>query len=412
VSFLKENISLSLNAIRSQLLRTILTVLIIATGIFSLIGTLTTIDALKSSINSNFASMGANTFTIRNREMSIRIGDNGKRPKPFKSITYNEALQFKKEYNFPALASVSTFASGNATLKYLSKKTNPNMRVLGSDENYIATSGYELESGRNFSAQEVQYGNHVAIIGKDIVNALFTEKEDPIDKIITIGSGKYKVVGILKSKGNSMGFSGDKLAILTLNNVRQYFSTPNATFTISVMTNNSQLMDVAIGEATGTFRVVRKLTTQAKDNFEISKSDNLANMLIENMRTVTLGATLIGIITLLGAAIGLMNIMLVSVSERTREIGIRKALGATKKVIRSQFLVEALVICQMGGILGTLLGIMLGNVIALFFGIGFIIPWLWIFLSIIICLFVGTLSGIYPAIKASQLDPIEALRFE
>ncbi len=412
MSFLKENIKLSLSAIRSQLLRTSLTVLIIAIGITSLVGTLTSIDALKSSINSNFASMGATTFTIRNREMSIRIGDNGKRPKAFKNITYQEALRFKKEFSFPAVTSLSTFASGAVTMKYLSKKTNPNMRVLGSDENYMITSGYELEKGRNFSPQEVQFGANVAIVGKDIVDALFTEKEDPLDKIISIGNGKYKIVGILKSKGNSIGFSGDKQAILTLNNVRQYFSTPNMTFTISVMCSDSQLMEAAIGEATGAFRVIRKLNTKSKDNFEITKSDNLASMLIENMSMVTLGATFIGIITLMGAAIGLMNIMLVSVSERTREIGIRKAVGATKKVIRSQFLVEALVICQLGGLLGTILGIAIGNLMALLFGISFIIPWIWIFMSIILCFFVGTISGIYPAIKASQLDPIEALRFE
>ena len=411
-SFLKENIRISLRAIKSQLLRTTLTALIISFGIMALVGILTAIDAIKSSINSNFTSLGANTFTIRNREMSVRIGRNGKRPKSFRNITYDEAIKFSKEYSFPASPSVSTMASGAATLKYESEKSNPNIRVFGGDENYLATSGYELESGRNFSSQEIQYGNHVVIIGKDVVTALFDTKIDPLDKIITVGSGKYRVIGVLKSKGNSMGFGGDKVSILPLANVRQYFSRPNMTFTINVMVTNSQLMDAAVGEAMGTFRRIRKVAIGEDENFEITKSDNLANLLIDNIQKVTAGATAIGIITLLGAAIGLMNIMLVSVTERTREIGIRKAIGANAKTIRSQFLVEAIVICQIGGLLGIVLGIAIGNLISMQLGVGFIIPWFWIISGIILCMFVGLISGLYPAIKASKLDPIEALRFE
>lgn len=411
-SFIQENIKISFSSIRAQLLRTTLTVLIISIGIMALVGILTAIDAIKSSINSNFTNMGANTFTIRNREMNLRIGQNGRKPKKYRSITYDEAVRFTKDYSFPAIPSVSTMAAGAGTIKYGSKKTNPNMRVFGGDEYYMATSGYELQSGRNFSAQEVQFGNHVAIIGKEVVEALFTTNEDPIDKIITIGSGKYKVIGILKSKGNSTGFGGDKVAILTLNNVRQYFSMPNMTFTINVLANNTQMMEAAINEAIGTFRVIREVRIGDDNNFEITKSDNLANMLIGLIGKATTGATVIGIITLLGAAIGLMNIMLVSVTERTREIGIRKAIGATKNAIRSQFLVEAIVICQIGGLLGIILGMVIGNLISYQLGVGFIIPWLWIISGILLCMFVGLFAGLYPAIKASQLDPIEALRFE
>ena len=411
-SFIKENIRISLRAIRSQLLRTVLTAVIIAFGIMALVGILTSIDAIKSSINSNFTSMGANTFTIRNREMSIHIGENGRKAKRFRSITYDEAIRFSKEYSFPASPSVSTRASGAGVMKYESKKTNPNIQVFGGDENYMATSGYELEKGRNFSAQEVQYGNHVVILGQDVVNALFTKREDPLDKVITIGSGKYKVVGVLKSKGNSAGFGGDKVGILPLNNVRQYFARPDMTYTINVVVTNQQLMDMAVNEATGVFRIIRGVKLGEDSNFEITKSDNLANLLIDNIQKVTAGATLIGIITLLGAAIGLMNIMLVSVTERTREIGIRKAIGATKKVIRSQFLVEAIVICQLGGLLGIIFGMAIGNLISFQLGVGFIVPWVWIISGIILCMFVGLISGLYPAVKAARLDPIDALRFE
>ena len=411
-SVIKENIRISLGSIRAQLLRTTLTVLIISIGIMALVGILTAIDAIKSSINSNFTNMGANTFTIRNREMKLRIGQNGKKPRKFKNITYDEAIRFSKDYSFPAKPSVSTMAAGAGIMKYASKKTNPNIRVFGGDENYMATSGYELARGRNFSAQEVLYGSHVVILGKEVVDALFTETDDPIDKVVTIGSAKYKVIGVLKSKGNSSGFGGDKVGILTLNNVRQYFSMLNMTYTINVLTSGSFQMDAAINEAIGTFRVIRKVRIGEDNNFEITKSDNLANMLIGLIGKATTGATIIGVITLLGAAIGLMNIMLVSVTERTREIGIRKAVGATKTAIRSQFLVEAVVICQIGGLLGIILGMAIGNVISFQLGVGFVIPWLWIISGIILCMFVGLFAGLYPAIKASKLDPIDALRFE
>jgi putative ABC transport system permease protein len=394
-SFIKENIKISLNSIRGQLLRTVLTVLIISFGITALVGILTAIDAIKGSINSNFTSMGANTFTIRNREMTIRIGRSGKKPKKYREISYREASAFVEKYSFPATASLSTLATFAATLKYKSEKTNPNIQIFGVDENYMNTSGYELEQGRNFSVQEIAFGSHSIILGKDLAPSLFKNKEDPIDKIISVGNGKYRVIGVLKSKGNSSGFGGDKVCLLPLTNVRQYFPRPNMSYTINVLSPNQELLGTALGEATGTFRVIRKLKTGEEDNFEITKSDNL-----------------IGVITLLGAAIGLMNIMLVSVTERTKEIGIRKAIGATKTVIRSQFLAEAIVICQMGGLVGILFGILLGNVLSFAMGGSFIIPWLWIMTGITICFVVGVGAGIYPAIKASNLDPIDALRFE
>lgn len=408
---IQENIQLSFQALRGQLLRTILTALIIAIGIMALVGILTAIDAIKDSINSNFSSMGANTFTIRNRSTSIHVGKAGKRPKKHKEISYQEAVEFKNKLNFPASVSISAMASQSAVVKYNSVKTNPNMSVFGGDENYIYVSGYTLENGRNFSNNEIEYGDHVVLIGSEVSNTLFP-KENPLEKIIAIGNTKYKVVGVLQKKGSSFGFGGDRICILPLLNVKRYFMEPGKSYTISVMVDNIQSLETAIGEATGTLRNIRKIPLKEEANFEITKSDSLANILIGNIQYVTIAATLIGFITLFGAAIGLMNIMLVSVTERTREIGIRKAIGATSSDIKRQFLTEAIVICQLGGILGIILGIVIGNLVSLLIGAGFVIPWLWILAGIALCFIVGLVSGAYPAAKASRLDPIEALRYE
>jgi putative ABC transport system permease protein len=411
-SFLRENIRISLNSIRSQLLRTVLTVLIIAIGITALVGILTAIDAIKQSINEDFTVMGANTFSIRNKESSIRIGNSGKKPKKYRNITYAEAQRFKELYLSNAFTSVSCFATPTATLKFESQKTNPNISVFGSDESYLMTSGIEIDQGRNFSEMEIRSSANVVILGSDNATKLFKSKTNPINKIISLGSQKYKVIGVMKEKGSSMRFSNDKIAIIPLSNARQYYVRPDMSYVISVLTPNQQTMEIAVGEATGLFRIIRKVKLADAANFDIQKSDGLATKLIENIRYVTAAATVIGFITLLGAAIGLMNIMLVSVTERTREIGIRKSLGATKAIIKNQFLIEAIVICQLGGILGIILGISIGNGMAILIGSGFIIPWIWIISGLLLCLTVGLVAGIYPAIKASNLDPIEALRFE
>lgn len=386
--------------------------LIIAIGITALVGILSAIDAIKNGINNNFTSMGANTFTIRNADINIRVGRKGRKAKTFNNIKFKEALRFKNEFNFPVITSVSTLASMASRVRYENKKTNPNIQVFGSDENYILTAGYDLEQGRNFNAYEVNSGAPIVIIGKDIEKALFSENQSALDKLIKIGASRYKVVGILKSKGNSAGFGGDKLCIIPLTNARQYFGGQDMSFTINVLTKSSSMLDNILNEAKATFRRIRKIPTTGVDNFDIVKSDNLASILIKDLKTVTLGATIIGLITLLGAAIGLMNIMLVSVTERTREIGVRKALGATQQAIKYQFLIESVVICVMGGLIGILFGIIIGNVISFALSTGFFIPWFWIITGVIICIVVGLLSGYLPAKRASQLDPIESLRFE
>lgn len=409
-SLLKENIREAFKSIQSHILRAALTIIIVAIGIMSLVGILTALDSIKGSISENFMRMGSNTFSIRNLK-SVNISNNGHRRVRYDPISYSQSIQFKKRFDFPGIISINAYASGAATLKYNSEKTNPNISIMGIDNNYMATAGYELSEGRNFSAHEMQAGSSSVIIGDEIATKLF-KKESPIGKIISIGAAKYRVIGVLKAKGSSMGFGGDRNAYISLTHMRQKYYRPSMSFTINFMAESQQLLNQSVDEGIGIFRIVRKLRVGEENNFSISRSDNIAEQLIENLGFLSVIAAIIAFITLLGASIGLMNIMLVSVSERTREIGLRKALGANNKAIRNQFLVESVVITELGGIVGIILGIAIGNAVSTFTNGPFVIPWMWMILALSVSLFVGLISGLFPAIKASKLDPIESLRFE
>ncbi len=405
-----ENFKVAFRSIKSQRLRTALTVLIIAIGIMALVGILTAIDAIKGKLKDDFAMMGANTFSISYRNLRLNRSDERKENR---MITYREAQAIKERFNNEiGFVSVNQTASGAATLKYKSKKTNPNVRIIAADDNYLATTGYEIEKGRNITITDVQLANNVILVGQDIVDALFDGGEDPIGKEIRAGAGVYQIIGVLKSKGNSIGFSGDNQALVPISNLRLNYGLDNNSYNISIMVHNTMNLDPAISEATGLFRIIRKDRPGQEASFAIRKSDQIASFVIEQLSAISIIATAIGIITLLGAAIGLMNIMLVSVKERTKEIGTRKAIGATATLIRNQFLVESIVIGQLGGLVGIILGIIIGNLVSKFVGGGFIIPWDWITGGVVLCLIVGVLSGYYPAKQAAALDPIDALRYE
>jgi len=393
--------------------RAILTLLIIATGITALVGILTAIDALLFTMNDSFNRIGANSFGITPLGRSISSSNEGRQRKRGENITYQQALEFKERYDFPSKVSVSGRATRSAVIKYGNEKTNPTVRVDGIDEYYLEIQGFDLEVGRSFTVTELKTGTKKAIIGMELIKTLFDNKPaKAVNQVISIGSHRFQVIGVLKSKGSSMGQSADNQIFIPLLTEKRMYGYSTKNYSITVATNVSAQIDDAISSAVGVMRNVRRLRASEENDFETFKSDGLLDVLKENTVTIRIATIAIGLITLLGAAIGLMNIMLVSVTERTREIGISKALGATRRNIMTQFLTEAVIICQLGGIVGVILGFIAGNLVAWGVGGSFIVPWAWMALGFFTCLFVGLLSGIYPALKAARLDPIESLRYE
>lgn len=408
-----ENIAISIKNIRANLLRTILTMLIIAFGIMAIVGILTAIDAAIYSMSDNFSSLGANSFTIERKNVETTGRRGGRQIRSGDPISFRQAMAFKNQMEYSAAIAITQSSRSNATITHANEETNPNVGLTGVDENYLLIFGRDIQEGRYFSQVEINNGSQVAVIGHDIVRMLFNgEHSNAIGKNISIDGRRYRVSGTLASQGASLNQATDRLVIIPLINSRRFYGTDRTHYQITVQVPFDGSLEEAREEAIGVMRNIRGMRIGEENDFEVEFSENLVSTIQENTVTMRLGAIAIGFITLIGAAIGLMNIMLVSVTERTKEIGIIKALGATRKIIVGQFLIEAVTICQLGGIAGILLGILAGNVVTIFIGGSFIIPWAWILLGLVTCTLVGLVSGLYPAIKASRLDPIESLRYE
>ena len=412
VGLFKENTRIALDSIKGQALRTALTVLIIMIGITFLVGILTLTKALENNLFGNFASMGANTFSISRYDFSAEINQNDVDQKVNPIISYPQAKAFQDKFDFPFTStSLSFTAAAGVEVKHQGDKTDPEINVLGIDENFCPNKGLEVVKGRNFNTFDVQNNNYVCILGSDFEKGLFKDK-NPLEKVISIRGAKFKVIGVLKEKGSTFGNSQDLRVLIPNQIARSIFSAPNINYDLDIKVHNEALLDEAVDDATLTMRLVRRLNPIQKNNFGIERSDDLIQTLGSNIAMINLVAIIIGAITVFGSTIALMNIMLVSVSERTREIGIRKSLGAKRKTIAWQFFTETFIISQMGGFLGIIFGIILGTVISLFAGFSFVVPWLAMFSAFITTLIVTVISGLYPAIKASKLDPVEALRYE
>ena len=404
---LSENIKIAYDSLKKNFLRSFLTVTIISIGMMAIMGIITAIESIETSIESNFITMGSNTFKIKDKNQKNLASISGKSKKKIEKINYRHALKIAEKY--PKHASVSSILSRTFKIRRNNFETNPNVTLVGTDKNYISTSGYFIERGRNFSENEIQTGSNVVLIGSSVKERLFGESYE-IDQKVSIAGTKFKVIGSLKEKGTSFGFNSDNIILMPIDIGRKFVAN-RMNYEINVISKNTDSLDYIIGQVTADFRKIRKLKPSDSNNFKIVKSDNLASRLIQNIQFITFSTTLIGLMTLFGASIGLMNIMLVSVSERTREIGLRKSIGANSRIIRNQFLTESILICQIGGAIGILMGIAIGNVVSVLIEGAFVFPTLWTLVSVLLCFVVGVISGIYPAIRASKLSPVEALRY-
>jgi putative ABC transport system permease protein len=411
-NLLKENIRIAFGSIKTQILRTTLTVLIIAIGITALVGILTVVSALENTISSDFASMGANTFNINRYENTVRRRGGEVREIINPIISYPDAVAFKNKFSYPSSqTSLSFKATSTAEVKYEATKTDPEISVVGVDEHFITNSGLETSLGRNFNNFDINNNNYVCVVGSDFEKGLLKDT-NPIDKIISIRGAKFKVIGVLKEKGSTFGNSQDLRVLIPIQVARSLFTAPNINYSLSVMVANKDFLEQAIDNAISTMRSIRRLTPVKDNNFGVVRSDDLINRILSITQYLGWASWIIGIITVLGSSIALMNIMIVSVTERTREIGVRKALGAKRSTVAIQFFIETLLIGQLGGLAGIIFGILIGYGIATALSFVFVIPWGAIFAAFLTSFIVAIVSGLYPAIKAAMLDPIEALRYE
>jgi len=420
--------SLAFRTIRGNKLRTGLTVSIIAFGIMALIGIITAIQAMNQKLTESFSTMGANGFTIRYKQRNIRFGQGGGNNSEMKvtqkgqrkertsnldkKITIKQAAMFVDSFQFPATIGIGISGGRNSIISYETRKTSPNIFLLGGDENYLALNGFAVEVGRNFNRLDIQSARNVCLLGYDVANKLFKQGlQGAVNKIVRINSIPYRVLGVLESRGSSFGFSRDNVVLTSYTNMERNFNS-GGSYNIAIQATDINQVPAAMGEAEALFRSIRRLSTTEQSNFVLDRADSVAEKAMNSLGFLTISATVIGLITLIGAAIGLMNIMLVSVSERTREVGLIKAIGGKRKSVSRQFLLEAIIISILGAFFGIILGVAVGNLFSYVLNTGFVVPWNWVFYGIVICTGVGLAAGIYPARKAGKLNPIEALRYE
>lgn len=409
-----DNISLAIESIKAQKIRTFITMLIIAFGIMALVGTLSVVDAIENNFSSGLQSLGSNKFSIKRYNNNLLQGRRHNRSKKIinPKISYRDAVNFKNKFkDTNAIVSISVLSARNVEIKSADKKSDPKYIIQGVDLNFQKVHLTETKEGKSFSKKDIQNNKHFAIIGTDLKQELFPNTS-ALQKNIIINGNRFKVIGVLKSKQSTFGGSQNNKILIPINLARSIFNQSTPNYSIDVLVYDKSQYEVLVSKAINIMRNIRKLQPLQDNNFGINRSDKLEKELKKVSKNLRYFAFIIGLITILGSSISLMNIMLVSVTDRTREIGIRKAVGANSFLVMIQFFIETLVITFLGGILGIIFGLLIGFSIGKLMKSPFIIPWDAIGIAIFVIFVVAFVSGLYPAYKASKLDPIQALRYE
>jgi len=404
-----EILRLALDSLKANKLRSGLTMLGIAVGVFSVIGVMTVITGLRGSIESGLNVLGANSFQFM-KYPAINFSDPRQRFANRRDINYAQASRFKELMGENAQISLMLRRGGRVAI-YLDRRTNPNVILGGGDENFITSRNYEIVAGRNLGPDDVEFGRAVVLLGDELTKKLFIN-ENPLGRMVRIDGQTYTVVGLLGPKGSSFGQSQDNFAVVPLTQFLETYGRAGRSISINVQAPNQAVLAATQETAVGTMRLVRGLDPEDPNDFEIFSNDSLIEAFNSVASVVAIGAFVISAIALLASGVGVMNIMLVSVTERTKEIGIRKSIGAKKQNILMQFLIEAVVLSLVGGLAGIAVGVIGGNVVASMLNATAIFPWGWTIAGMIVCSGIGIVFGYYPAWKAASLDPIEALRYE
>ncbi|MDP6400813.1 MAG: ABC transporter permease [Candidatus Marinimicrobia bacterium] len=409
-NILRESLRMAIDAIRQNKLRSILTLLGISIGVFSVIGVMTAIRTLESSVNSGLNVFAANTFVIQ-KWPEIEFGDHGKRKyRNRKNITIDQYKKLKERAKLPLLVSAADGTSVR-NVQYRNKEVKNSVELFGGDDGTIRFYNTFLAEGRNFVPDDIRYSRNVCVLGMDVVDRLFPF-EDPLSKKIQINGLDYIVIGITERQGEAFGQSKDNFIAIPISSFLEKFSNRWSSLRIHVESTSQETYDKTRDEIIGLLRSIRKVPPELDNDFEIVTNTEMIEQFSSFTNGVKIFALAVSVIALVVAGIGIMNIMLVSVTERIKEIGIRKAIGATKQDILTQFLMEAVFLSEFGGIAGIILGVAGGNIVAVVFNIPAVIPIDWAFIGLFVCSAIGIGFGIYPAWRAAQLDPIESLRFE